>query len=646
MSVVRIRKKESIYQNRLAYSQFEFPKEADGVIYVRQSSLVQVRNNIHSFEMQTDRFEEHFRSIGCTGKITIIADDEAMSGTLDIHARPGMTKMVKMIEKKQVGWIAAVHVNRFTRDRWLITPGVLMKTCYDHDVWIVTLRMQFNFKDDYCQRVFMLEAEEAARHLEWMKLVLGGGRRVASSNGYYDGRGLNTGYIVDRRDEKRKKYVIYEPHAEVIRWLFRRFLELDGNFPALLREVEQKGNLFPEFEPGIDTRGLKRRKSRKRESWRKPTEWGIIGILTNPVYIGWWIPFDGGVIENNHDAIVDEVLFAYAHKRLSSYDLNGERQKPVKATRNGRAQGLLKKVVKAPNGDPIYATYQADKQSYRYAEYTGLFHAYRYAVPIKCIDSAFTDKFLERLNNDFPQDYQWKDTTKEKQEGKEAKIKSIKKSIQEAQERRRHIMDVLADKETPVTKQMKFDYIKECEGLEDKIDRLSGDLKTADEDEDEEKDQKILYEISTLIPDIIQEWKKLSFHNKVRFIGALVRKVTLSIPASSWIKMEIEWKLPGWNSDIAHIRRSSDGGAWTDEEDAIMHELYPTADAAVILKALPTRTWRAIISRSFKELRITRTHTGKNSIRAQDYLNISMKDIEYAEENGLDANVKNPQWYM
>src|SRR5260370_36554877 len=148
-----------------------------------------------------------------------------MSGTLDIHARLGMTRMMRMIEKGQVGWVSAVHVNRFTRDPWLITPAVLMKTCHDHDVWIATLRMHFNFKDEYCQRVFMLEAEEAARHLKWMKLILGGARSTASDNGYYDGRFIVPAYIIDRTDPQRKRYIIYEPNARVVRWLFRLLLE-------------------------------------------------------------------------------------------------------------------------------------------------------------------------------------------------------------------------------------------------------------------------------------------------------------------------------------------------------------------------------------------------------------------------------------
>src|SRR4051812_17162708 len=108
-----ITKKETPTQNPLTYTMMEFPKDKDGLIYVRQSSIAQVLKNIHSFEMQTDKFVEHFRNMGCTGNIEIIADDEAMSGTLDIHARPGMTRMMKLIEQQAIGWIGAVHVNRF-----------------------------------------------------------------------------------------------------------------------------------------------------------------------------------------------------------------------------------------------------------------------------------------------------------------------------------------------------------------------------------------------------------------------------------------------------------------------------------------------------------------------------------------------------
>src|SRR5215469_3261142 len=224
--------------NRSILNPSDFPVDMDGIIYVRQSTEYQRENNIHSLEMQTSKFIEHFRNRGCTGNIEIIPDEEEgkTSGILPIHKRPGLSRVLRRIEEeggKRVGWAAAVAVNRFTRDPWGVTPGTLMQACFEHNVWISTLRMDFNFKDDYCRRVFMLEAEEAARHLEWMKVILGGGKRTASSNGYYDSRPVAPGYIVERSDPKRKKLALYEPWVEPTLWLFREHCALDFNFTRL-----------------------------------------------------------------------------------------------------------------------------------------------------------------------------------------------------------------------------------------------------------------------------------------------------------------------------------------------------------------------------------------------------------------------------
>jgi len=341
------RRKEKSTRNLVTYNPFEFPKDKDGVLYVRQSSDVQRENNVHSYEMQTDKFVEHFREMGCTGRIDIIEDDEGMSETLDIHKRPGMSRLMRLIEQRKIGWVGAIHVNRLFRDQWMINPDVFMKACYENDVIVATLRTIFNFKDSYCQRIFRIEAEEAARHLEWMKLVMGGGLSTASDQGLYDGRYLNVGYIVDRNDPKKKKYVVYQPHAEVVQWLFRRFLEMDGNFRGLCREVDKMEYLFPAFEPWVDEKNMggKFRLKADSQGRYKPTQTGLYGILTNPIYIGWWIPRDGGLVKDNHEAIVNEGLFVYAHKRVSRFTLEGERQRPAKVVRFGKAEALLRKVA-------------------------------------------------------------------------------------------------------------------------------------------------------------------------------------------------------------------------------------------------------------------------------------------------------------
>jgi hypothetical protein len=55
---------------------------------------------------------------------------------------PGLSRVLRRIEEeggKRIGWVAAIAVNRFTRDLWGVTPGTLMQACFEHNVWIATV---------------------------------------------------------------------------------------------------------------------------------------------------------------------------------------------------------------------------------------------------------------------------------------------------------------------------------------------------------------------------------------------------------------------------------------------------------------------------------------------------------------------------
>ncbi len=640
MSTKSIKRKGNTTSYLRTMSLSDFPKDDDGLIYVRQSSLAQVQNHIHSFEMQTDKFLEHFRAMGCTGHIEVIADDEAMSGTLAIHERPGMTRMVRLIEEEKVGWIGAVHVNRFTRDPWLITPAVLMKKCHDHHVWIATLRMNFNFEDDYSQRVFMLEAEESARHLKWMKLVLGGAKSTASDNGYYDGRFLVPGYIVDRTDPKRKKYALYRPHAEIVFWLFKRFLELDGNVAHLCREVEQMPYLFPKFESWVDGKSISRFRIKEITHGPyagnyKPGRGGIESILTNPVYIGWWLPLDGGVIEQNHEPIVDEVLFAYAHKRISTYDLQGERQKPERVSRWGEVQALLRKVIKDEQGRTIYVSPEKGG-TYRCTNDAGLHHNYNFSVLVRTLDHIFLERFLARVESIDPTLFSdWEDAiVKQRLANKAQELRReqlIRDQIAGAERKRQEVLAVLTNPDIPKTKQMKIDLANECAGLEGRIAKLHTDLNPTDNGEEDV--EEILYQIYTILPAIRQKWGQLPFAQRMRFVGALVRRVVLSHPVPSWLQISIEWKLPDWGVDTRYIRRTtSNGSGWTKEENHRLAAMYPSEEARTLLTAFPERTWMALRRRA-KTLGIPRRVENDMPTRGI-YAHHCLRDIEFLEKAG------------
>ncbi len=460
-----IRAKED---TRLAYlAMQDLPKTRPGALYVRQSKMEQKERNVHSYEMQTSKFVQHFRDLGFTGPIEIIEDDEGTSGTLDIHKRPGILRLLNLIENGGVGWIGGVAINRFTRDKWLITPGVLMKKCYENDVWVLTLKMHFNFKDEYCKRFFMVEAEEAARQLDWMKLALGGGRIVASNKGFYDGRFLPAGYTVDNSNHQEKRIVIYEPHAAVVRWLFKRFMEFDGKIMDLCRELETMPYVFPKFDVSIinplyiSKASMARSKNPNRtpDGHFQLSKNGLIHILTNYMYIGWWTPCDGGLIENNHPAIVDETLFAYAHKILSTTELDGTRKEGRRSYTRTKAEALLKDKITGPEDLDIYA--QPSKGIYECIKVNKLTsHEYQFAIKYDVVDEIFSRRLLEMLDTWTGYDT-WEEKPEEKANKKEQQTEAIQSQIAEAEANMDAIVKQIEDKENPPPVSLKVRLYKD-----------------------------------------------------------------------------------------------------------------------------------------------------------------------------------------
>lgn len=651
MSVRKINRTSS---SNTRFDQFNLPKASPGVIYVRQSGDVQVRENIHSYEMQTKLFEKHFREQGFTGVIIIIADDEGMSGTLDIHKRPGLTRVMRLIEGeeliggKRVGWVAAVAVNRFSRDPWLITPGVLMKTCHQHDIWVLTLRMYFNFKDTYCQRVFMIEAEEAARHLDWMKTILGGAKKAASAKGYYDGRVLSPGYIVDRTDPHRKKLTPYEPHIAPTQWLFNRIVELDFNVRALCREVNELPYLYPKMDSSLDPKTLRRfRMNTVKEGsfagHHKPSRQGILSILTNPVYIGWWIPIEGEIVKDNHPAIIDEELFWLVFDRISLYDLEGNRVKPDTVTRNGGAMGVLKKVLIDETGKHFYASVEKGGR-YCIMERNSLVTTGFKTLTIRLIDSVFLERFFERLRN-WTGFEDWSEQIKHKEKALKSKRGDICKLISEAQREWDETMGTLTNPKVEKTEQMKSFLAKKCKGLEERIAELEKDLSAPDEDGVDEIYQ---YKIATLLPDLIEEWDELPFEKRLTTISAFVKSVILEEVSSSWLKMTIQWKRTDWEIEERHVLRENTAKQfWTPEEDAILREFYPESDTVELLHKLPTRNYNMIVARSSflglrrlvkdkGRLQVHRLGMGKDTSGVvAKYERFSIVDWEYMDAHSL-----------
>src|SRR5258708_16773783 len=82
-------------------------------------------------------------------------------------------------------------------------------------------------------------------------------RALLSLRGLADSRRLSVGYIVTDRQRyltdgsenpNYRRLVVYEPHAKVLRYLFRRYRELGGNLCALYHEIAAWPCVFPLFQ--------------------------------------------------------------------------------------------------------------------------------------------------------------------------------------------------------------------------------------------------------------------------------------------------------------------------------------------------------------------------------------------------------------
>src|SRR6185437_9826675 len=230
----------------------------------------------------------------------------------------------------------------------------------------------------------------------------------------------------------------------------------------LCRELEAMPFLFPKFENWIDAKDVRRLMIGKTESGDyMPSATGVRLILTNPVYLGIWIPQNGGVIEHNHEAIVDEGLFIYAFNRLSSYDLQGNRQKPEAVTRNGKVEALLRKVIKAQRGNTVRtSTTNLGHGIYKILDDAKLSTKSLFSIMVSIVDEMFLKRFFLRIQS-LPYLCQgWEDVIEKKQLARNMQAQIIKKSIQEVDDKMERLAELLADNETSLPDSLKRRYIE------------------------------------------------------------------------------------------------------------------------------------------------------------------------------------------
>jgi DNA invertase Pin-like site-specific DNA recombinase/DNA-binding transcriptional ArsR family regulator len=242
------------------------------VIYVRQSSLAQVRFNRESTERQYALADEAARLGWERERILVVDQDLGLSGR-DAHAREGFKELVGRVCCGEVGAIFGLEVSRLARSSADLQR--LLELSALTDTLIVDSDGIYDLHDFNDRLLLGLKGTMSEAELHILAGRLQGAKRAAAERGELRFP-LPVGYVQDEEGN-----TIIDPDQEVqaaIADLFSAF-ERTGSAYGVVGAF--KGRRFPKRAYGGAWAGELR--------WGALTHPRVLGVLSNPCYAGTYV---------------------------------------------------------------------------------------------------------------------------------------------------------------------------------------------------------------------------------------------------------------------------------------------------------------------------------------------------------------------
>jgi DNA invertase Pin-like site-specific DNA recombinase len=240
----------------------------DAYVYVRQSTLTQVREHTESLERQ---YELAFRAqaLGWSPPQVVVIDDDLGRSGAEATQRSGFKNLVADVGLGKVGIILGIEVSRLARNNadWY----QLLDLCALTDTLIADGDGLYHPADFNDRLVLGLKGTMSEAELHLIRHRLTAGLRHKAAKGELR-QGLPVGLVYDEAD-----HVVMDPNeavVEAIATVFRRFDEL-GSARQVMLSMRGDGVLIPRRPSGA-----------KRVSWAPATYPAIHDFLTNPAYAG------------------------------------------------------------------------------------------------------------------------------------------------------------------------------------------------------------------------------------------------------------------------------------------------------------------------------------------------------------------------
>jgi site-specific DNA recombinase len=312
------------------------PKLLRCAIYTRKSTEHGLELEFNSLDAQRDACEAYIKSQASQGWRALPQhyDDPAYSGgNLD---RPALKKLLADIEARKIDVVVVYKIDRLTRS--LADFAKLVEAFDARSISFVAVTQQFNTTTSMGRLTLnvLLSFAQFERELSSERVR----DKIAASRrkGKWTGGTVPLGY--DARD---KKLIVNKVEAEVVRTIFRRYLDFKS-FSKLVADLDRRGIV------------TKRRNTKvAKYNGAIPFAYGPLAyFLKNRIYLG-EIHHGGKWFKGEHDAIVDRPIFDRVQQLLATkaqgrkvkrsesgalfagklYDDRGNRMSPSFSSKNG-----------------------------------------------------------------------------------------------------------------------------------------------------------------------------------------------------------------------------------------------------------------------------------------------------------------------
>jgi hypothetical protein len=413
-------------------------------------------------------------------------------------------------------------------------------------------------------------------------------RAYKAHGGYYDSRGINIGYIVDK-DKKSptyNRYVIYEPHAEFIRWLYRRFIELSGSLALLAKEIEKQPIHFPWLADSYFNKKCPLSKI-PGVGYRIGTWKTLKGILTNNVYIGVWKAGDDEY-PGNHPAIIGEETWNTVQELM---EVRAMKTQPITRKELSVLSGLIERPAPywSVSIEPTTSSKSRKAIAFRFRPKGILSDEHTEEVHYDVVEETFRESLTSYVKEE-DQCIEYAKEAARLYDREERNKQHIQETMSGLQARHQAIYNDVTDHTLAIPKQAKQQMYQEMADLETEIARLEAVLKR----------KKVTLDFPTileLIRKIKRHWNDIPVDLLHEFATIFTKNIRLRPLSPHLWEMCINWKI--WGQDIYVIWQSASSHlVWREEErDALRRIVEEKSDIQEILRLLPRFSYDSIYTK-------------------------------------------------